>query len=99
MAGSTVARKRDVKREQIIDAARTVLARNGLAACTARAVADASPLTKSAIHYYFRDIDETVDRAVLAHLDAMLATLRQRATAIAAPAAGPAAVVTACLDT
>jgi AcrR family transcriptional regulator len=67
---------RRARRDQIIEAARDVLARDGVAACTARAVADASPLTKSAIHYYFRDIDEIVDQAMAAHVDAMLASLR-----------------------
>ncbi|MHC1561909.1 TetR/AcrR family transcriptional regulator [Actinomycetospora sp. C-140] len=66
----------ELKRAQIVDAARDVLAREGIAACTARAVADASPLTKSAIHYYFRDVDEIVDLAVAAHLHAMLDGLR-----------------------
>ena len=64
------------KRRQVIEAARVVLARDGVSGCTVRAVADASPLTKSAIHYYFRDIDEIVDLAVAAHLDAMLESLR-----------------------
>lgn len=65
------------KRRQIIEAARVVLARDGLAGCTARAVADASPLTKSAIHYYFEDIDEIIDRAMAAHVDAMVVSLRE----------------------
>ncbi len=64
------------KRAQIVEAARIVLARDGLAGCTVRTVADAGPLTKSAIHYYFDDIDEIVDRAVSAHLGAMLTELR-----------------------
>jgi AcrR family transcriptional regulator len=68
---------RQAKQQQIIAAAMGVLADGGLAACTARAVADASPLTKSAIHYYFGDIDEIIDRAVSAHLDAMLDNLRR----------------------
>jgi AcrR family transcriptional regulator len=67
---------RRAKRDQIIEAAKGILAREGVAACTARAVADAGPLTKSAIHYYFDDIHEIVDRAVLSHLDAMLDKLR-----------------------
>src|SRR5581483_7344263 len=62
-----------------------VLAEGGLAACTARAVADASPLTKSAIHYYFNDINEIIDQAVLAHLDAMLEGLRADANRISDP--------------
>jgi AcrR family transcriptional regulator len=68
---------RRAKQDQIIEAAKEVLAREGLAACTARSVADASPLTKSAIHYYFNDINEIIDRAVAGHIDAMLGALRK----------------------
>ncbi|WP_306999250.1 TetR/AcrR family transcriptional regulator [Amycolatopsis thermophila] len=64
------------KQEQIVEAARAVLARDGLAGCTARAIADASPLTKSAIHYYFSDTDVLVDRAMAAHVTAFLDDLR-----------------------
>jgi AcrR family transcriptional regulator len=68
-----------VKQRQIIEAARRVLARDGLAGATARTVADASPLTKSAMHYYFRDIDDVVDQAMTAHLAAFLDSLRETA--------------------
>ncbi|HEY4021811.1 MAG TPA: TetR family transcriptional regulator [Pseudonocardiaceae bacterium] len=68
---------RRAKQDQIIEAAKDVLARQGLAACTARSVADASPLTKSAIHYYFNDINEIIDAAMAGHVDALLAGLRQ----------------------
>lgn len=64
------------KQRQIIEAAKTVLARDGLAACTARAVADESPLTKSAIHYYFDTVEEIIDRAMESHIDAFLEQLR-----------------------
>jgi hypothetical protein len=37
------------RQRQIVEAAELVPARDGVAGCTARAVADASPLTKSAI--------------------------------------------------
>ncbi|WP_222853714.1 TetR/AcrR family transcriptional regulator [Fodinicola acaciae] len=67
------------KRQQIVDAARLVLARDGLAGCTARAVADASPLTKSAIHYYFADMDDLIDQAMAGHIDAFVANLRAAA--------------------
>lgn len=59
-----VSANQDHKRAQIIAAARDVLARDGLAGCTTRSVADASPLTKSAIHYYFSDINDIIDAAV-----------------------------------
>jgi AcrR family transcriptional regulator len=76
--GAETPNQRD-KRRQIIEAARRVLARDGLAGCTARAVAEASPLTKSAMHYYFADIDDVVDQAMAAHLEAFLGSLRQAA--------------------
>jgi AcrR family transcriptional regulator len=67
------------KQRQIVEAARAVLARDGLAGCTARAIADASPLTKSAIHYYFADMDELIDRAMAAHIDAFIGKIRKAA--------------------
>jgi AcrR family transcriptional regulator len=67
------------KRQQIVEAARRVLATEGLAACSVRAVADASPLTKSAIHYYFADRDALVDEAMAGHIEAFLAQVRAAA--------------------
>jgi DNA-binding transcriptional regulator YbjK len=64
------------KQEQIVEAARVVLARDGLAGCTVRAIADAGPLTKSAVHYYFADIDVLIDRAMAAHINTFAADLR-----------------------
>ena len=71
--------KQLAKRAQIIDAARQVLARDGLEACTARAVADAGPLTQSAINYYFAEMDEIIDAATAAHITAFLDTVRAAA--------------------
>ncbi|NUP48199.1 MAG: TetR family transcriptional regulator [Catenulispora sp.] len=87
------------KREQIIDAAKQVLARDGLAACTARAVADASPLTKSAVHYYFDDIHQIVDLAMREHVTAMVTDLRRAAAGTPDPAEKLWAVVHAYLAT
>lgn len=87
MLAGVVSNNQRVKRAQIVDAAKEVLATQGLAACTARAVADASPLTKSAIHYYFHDVDEIVDEAMAGHVDAMLVNLRRAASAVAPDAA------------
>lgn len=67
------------KQRQIVEAARRVLAEDGLAGCTARAVADASPLTKSAIHYYFSDMDDLVDRAMAGHISAFAGRIRDAA--------------------
>src|SRR5882757_3044713 len=74
------------KREQIIDAAKQVLARDGLAACTARSVAEASPLSKSAVHYYFDDIHQIVDLAMREHVTAMVTGLRHAADGVPDPA-------------
>lgn len=94
-----VSANQDHKRAQIVEAARAVLARDGLAGCTARAVADASPLTKSAIHYYFDDINEIIDLAVAAHLQAMLTSLRELSRQYADPGQRLRAVLKAYLDT
>ncbi|MFI7231018.1 TetR/AcrR family transcriptional regulator [Nonomuraea angiospora] len=61
------------RQEQIIEAAKEILARDGLAACTARAVAEQGPLTKSAIHYYFDDMDEIIDAAMARHMSGCIA--------------------------
>ncbi|GAB3581800.1 TetR family transcriptional regulator [Amycolatopsis endophytica] len=87
------------KQEQIVEAARRVLARDGLAGCTARAIADASPLTKSAIHYYFSDTDVLVDRAMAAHVTAFLDGLRRVAARHDDPRERLWAVLEDCLAT
>ncbi len=97
--GTVISPNQDSKRRQIIEAAREVLARDGLAGCTARAVADASPLTKSAINYYFASMDEIIDLAVAAHVEAMLVALRQVAEHHRDPYRRLHAVVQAYLDT
>lgn len=64
------------KRRQIIEAARQVLATQGLAGCTAREIAAAGPLSKSAIHYYFADMDVLIDLAMAEHVAAFEAQIR-----------------------
>jgi TetR/AcrR family acrAB operon transcriptional repressor len=51
-------------REKIISAAADLIAEHGLSACTIRAVAERSGLTKSTVHYYFDDANELVDLSV-----------------------------------
>jgi AcrR family transcriptional regulator len=87
------------KQEQIVEAARGVLAREGLGGCTARAIADASPLTKSAIHYYFSDIDLLIDRAMAALVTDFLNNLRKVAAKYDDPGERLWAVLEAYLDT
>ncbi|GAA3182901.1 hypothetical protein [Nonomuraea roseoviolacea] len=57
--------------------ARTVPARDGPAGCTVRALADAGPLTKSAVRYSFTDLDEIIDLAMDAHIAAFTERVRR----------------------
>ncbi|WP_040405822.1 TetR/AcrR family transcriptional regulator [Amycolatopsis nigrescens] len=86
------------KQEQIVEAARVVLARDGLAGCTARAIAEAGPLTKSAIHYYFDDIDVLIDRAMAAQVNTFLTGLRELGARHQDPKARLFAVLEGYLD-
>lgn len=73
--------------------------RDGLAGCTARSIADAGPLTKSAIHYYFSDIDLLIDRAVAALVTDFLTELRRVAEKYDEPRERLWAVLETYLDT
>jgi DNA-binding transcriptional regulator YbjK len=87
------------KQRQIVEAAMHVLATRGLAACTAREVAAAGPLTKSAIHYYFTDMDVLIDRAMARHVANFEADLRAAAAQGDDPRTGFWSVVDAYLAT
>jgi len=71
------------KRERIVAAARSVLLRDGPAACTSRTVARESGLNKGLIHYYFSTMEEIVDSAMASLLDDLVARLRETAPAYA----------------
>lgn len=64
------------KRDQIVAAAVAVLLRDGVHACTVRSIATQAGIAKGAVHYYFEDIDELVDRAMLAAIEGWIAWLR-----------------------
>jgi AcrR family transcriptional regulator len=51
------------KREAIVQATARLMLREGVRACTSRAISATSELSTSAVHYYFRDTDEIVDLA------------------------------------
>jgi DNA-binding transcriptional regulator YbjK len=87
------------KQRQIIEAAMRVLADQGLAACTVREVAAAGPVAKSAIHYYFADMDVLIDRAMAAHVANFETGLRDAAAAGGDPAASFWNVVDAYIAT
>lgn len=84
-AGTTLSPNQEAKRAAIVTAAQTVLLRDGLVACTARAIADESPLSKSALHYYFDDVDEIVDLALEGLLAAFFDDLRAQGATIDSP--------------
>ena len=69
------------KQQQIIEAAKAVLLREGIAGCTARVLADESSFSRSAIHYYFGSMDEIVDAAMASHLADFVGDLRATAAA------------------
>jgi AcrR family transcriptional regulator len=87
------------KQQQIIDAAMRVLAEKGLTACTTREIAAAGPLTKSAIHYYFADVDVLIDRAMSQHVRNFAVTLRTAATDAATASAAFWSIIEAYLAT
>lgn len=62
-----------------------VLRTGGIEACTARAIADASPLTKSALHYYFVDTNEIVDVAFRRLMEQFLERVQDAAAAAGDP--------------
>lgn len=67
------------KRDEIIGAAVKVLLRDGVAGCTVRSIAAQAGIAKGAVHYYFDDIDELVDQAMLAATRGWIAWLAENA--------------------
>ncbi len=53
------------KRDWIVAAAVEVLIRSGVHGCTVRAIADQAGVSKGVVHYYYEDVDEIVDAAML----------------------------------
>lgn len=67
------------KRDEIVSAAVEVLLRDGVHRCTVRAIAAAAGVSKGAVHYYFRDVDEIVDMAMAQATRGWIAWLRSAA--------------------
>jgi AcrR family transcriptional regulator len=63
-------RRRDRSREEILEAARVVLLRNGIAATTLDAVAKEVGVTKAAIYYYFASKDALLFEMVFRTIEA-----------------------------
>lgn len=71
----------------------------GLVARTVREIAAAGPLAKSAIHYYFADVDVLIDRAMSQHVGNFAANLRTAASGAATPSAAFWSVIETYLAT
>src|SRR5690348_1047515 len=68
-------RRRDRSREEILDAARRVLVRNGIAATTLDAVAKEVGVTKTTLYYYFASKDALL-------LEVIFGTIQAHALAV-----------------
>ncbi|MEW6475725.1 MAG: TetR/AcrR family transcriptional regulator [Actinomycetota bacterium] len=75
--------KQLARRALIIDAAVETLKREGIAGCTVRAIAAATPFTKGTIHYYFSDVREIVNTAYLRLTDDYVAQVEAMAAVAA----------------
>jgi len=67
--------KQLARRALIVEAAVETLKREGIAGCTVRAIAEATPFTKGTIHYYFNDVREIVNTAYLQLTDDYVASV------------------------
>jgi AcrR family transcriptional regulator len=75
------------KRQEIIEAAKRLLVRDGLEACTARALAEDSSFSRASIHYYLGSMDEVIEAAMASHLADFVARLREAGAANSEPVA------------
>jgi AcrR family transcriptional regulator len=89
-----MAESKAAKREQLVAAAAAVLRAEGVAGCTVRSIAEQSGLSKSAIHYYFEEVDDLVDLA----WDRLMGQLVVRMAEAAANAPGPTQALWAAVD-
>lgn len=64
LVGAQWSPNQQAARARIVDAAAGLIGREGLSACTLRAVAEEAGLKKSTVHYYFEDANELLDLSV-----------------------------------
>ena len=76
--------------EQILDAAEYLFSVGGLSGVTLRDVAARVGVHTSLLHYYFDDIQQVIDLAMLEHVTAMVTTLREAGLEAAGTRAIPA---------
>jgi AcrR family transcriptional regulator len=86
------------KRQQLVNAAQTVLRRDGIKGCTSRAIARESGFNNGLIHYYFGTVDAIVDAAVWQMVDEIVGPIRAAADGREDPVERFWSVVEAHLD-
>ena len=64
------------KRRQIIKAAQNILRREGIVACSSRAIAKESGFNKGLIHYYFNTVEQIIDEAIDEMVDKIVKKIR-----------------------
>lgn len=82
-------RRRDLSREEILDGARSVLFRDGLAAMTVESVAREVGMSKTGLYYYFPSKDALVFELILGAIEGQARTIQ---TAVAKADDGGAAL-------
>jgi len=68
------------KRTAIVAAAVDVLLRDGVHGCTVRAIATSAGVSKGSVHYYFGDVDDIIDLAMLQATRGWIAWMRSVST-------------------
>jgi AcrR family transcriptional regulator len=86
------------KRDAIIRATSKLMSREGVRACTSRAISATSELSTSALHYYFRDTSEILDLAFRHITERFFDKLSRAAAAEAKPLDALWATATAYLQ-
>ena len=89
---------RDFKRQQIIDAARSVFAERGLAGASLRSIARAAGYTPAAIYFYYADKDELYAAVLGESLDRLFADVARACSECEQPTARARAAALAFYD-
>ncbi|MCX7619781.1 MAG: TetR/AcrR family transcriptional regulator [Acidimicrobiales bacterium] len=89
---------RNSKRDDLLDAAVSLLLAEGVHACTVRAVAARAGVANGSVHYYFRDIEEILDLAMERATDVWISWLTGIAEQAPSPQRAFWAVMKACRE-
>jgi DNA-binding transcriptional regulator YbjK len=77
------------RREQLLDAAAIVIAREGYAGATQRAIATEAGVPPASTHYFFASIEDLVQQATIRYLEGRLAFYEERIDVFAASDRSP----------